>query len=57
MAATGTQDRTELYLAALNSHDGSSKFTFLVTPIRIVCANTQSAALRDAKANAGNPAQ
>ncbi|BDE17233.1 hypothetical protein MKCMC460_60930 (plasmid) [Mycobacterium sp. 20KCMC460] len=49
----GTQDRTELYLAALNSHDGSSKFTFLVTPIRIVCANTQSAALRDAKASWG----
>ena len=24
----GTTDRTELYLAALNSHDGSSKFTF-----------------------------
>lgn len=49
----GSKDRTELYLASLNSHDGSSKFTFLVTPIRIVCANTQSAALRDAKASWG----
>lgn len=49
----GTKDRTELYLAALNSHDGSSKFTFLLTPIRIVCANTQAAALRDAKASWG----
>ncbi|KAA1242784.1 DUF945 domain-containing protein [Mycobacterium simiae] len=49
----GAADRTELYLAALNSHDGSSRFTFLVTPIRIVCANTQSAALREAKASWG----
>ncbi len=49
----GTQDRTDLYLAALNSHDGSSRFTFLVTPVRIVCKNTQSAALRNAKASWG----
>lgn len=38
-------DRTELYLVALNSHDGSSAFRLLVTPIRVVCANTQAAAL------------
>ncbi|OBJ86079.1 DUF932 domain-containing protein [Mycobacterium asiaticum] len=49
----GSKDRTELYLAALNSHDGSSKFRFLVTPIRIVCRNTQSAALANAKASWG----
>lgn len=49
----GSKDRTDLYIAALNSHDGSSRFTFLVTPIRIVCANTQSAALRSAKASWG----
>ena len=35
------KDRTDFYLAALNSHDGSSAFRFLVSPIRIVCANTQ----------------
>ena len=37
----GSKDRTDFYLAALNSHDGSSAFRFLVSPIRIVCANTQ----------------
>lgn len=47
----GSKDRTEFYLAALNSHDGTSAFRFLVTPVRIVCANTQSAAIREAKAS------
>lgn len=32
-------------------NDGSSAFRFLVTPIRIVCANTQSAAIGSAKAS------
>ena len=49
----GSTDRTDFYLAALNSHDGSSKFSFLVTPVRIVCANTQAAALGAAKASWG----
>lgn len=47
----GSKDRTEFYLAALNSHDGSSTFRFVVTPVRIVCANTQSAAIGSAKAS------
>ena len=47
----GTKDRTDWYLAALNSHDGSSAFRFLLTPIRIVCANTQAAAIARAKAS------
>jgi phage/plasmid-like protein (TIGR03299 family) len=47
----GSKDRTEFYLATLNSHDGSSAFRFLVTPVRIVCANTHSAALGAAKAS------
>lgn len=49
----GSKDRTDFYLAALNSHDGSSKFRFLVTPVRIVCANTQSAAIARAAASFG----
>lgn len=44
------EDTTELYLVGLNSHDGSSAFRLLVTPIRVVCANTQAAALGNAKA-------
>jgi phage/plasmid-like protein (TIGR03299 family) len=48
-----SKDRTDFYLAALNSHDGSSKFRFLVTPVRIVCANTQTAAIGRAQASFG----
>ena len=47
----GSQDQTAFYIAALNSHDGTSAFRLLVTPIRIVCANTQSAAISRAKAS------
>ena len=47
----GSKDRTEFYLAALNSHDGSSAWRVLLTPVRIVCANTQSAAIGSAKAS------
>lgn len=45
----GGVDPVKTYIAALNSHDGSSAFRLLVTPVRIVCANTQAAALRGAK--------
>jgi len=44
----GGSDAVDLHIAALNSHDGSSAFRILVTPIRVVCANTQAAALRRA---------
>lgn len=43
----GGSDRVDLNIAALNSHDGSSAFRVLVTPVRVVCANTQTAALRN----------
>lgn len=49
----GSKDRTDWYLAALNSHDGSSKFRLLLTSVRIVCANTQAAAIADAKSTFG----
>lgn len=45
----GGVDKIETYIAALNSHDGSRAFQFIVTPVRIVCANTQAAALQAAK--------
>lgn len=42
----GGVDRIEHYVAAMNSHDGSSAFTFMISPIRVVCANTLNLALR-----------
>lgn len=47
----GGVDQVDVYIAALNSFDGQSSFKFIVTPIRIVCANTEAAALRNAKAS------
>ncbi|WP_326693388.1 MULTISPECIES: DUF932 domain-containing protein [unclassified Streptomyces] len=47
----GASDRVDLYIAAFNSHDGSSAFRTVVTPIRVVCANTQRAALNNAYAS------
>ena len=47
----GGTDRVDLNIAALNSHDGNSAFRLLVTPVRVVCANTQHAALRDQAAS------
>lgn len=43
----GGTDQVDLNIAALNSHDGSSAFRILITPVRVVCANTQAAALAD----------
>lgn len=44
----GGVDPVDLYLAAVNSHDSSMALTFLVTPVRVVCANTLGVALRNA---------
>ena len=44
----GGVDRVDQYLAAVNSHDGSLPFTVMVTPVRIVCANTLNVAWRGA---------
>lgn len=46
----GGEDRTDLYLTAATSHDGSLAFTLLVTPVRVVCQNTLSLALGTADA-------
>lgn len=47
----GGSDPVDTYIAALNSHDGRSAFKLIITPIRIVCANTQAAALRAAQSS------
>ncbi|HET9893662.1 MAG TPA: DUF932 domain-containing protein [Streptosporangiaceae bacterium] len=43
----GGVDPVGLYIAVINYHDGHGSFTVLVTPVRIVCANTQAMALRN----------
>lgn len=47
----GGQDAIDLYLMAWNTHDGTSAFNVLVTPIRVVCQNTLSIAIRNAKSS------
>lgn len=45
----GGVDAIDLYLMAWNTHDGTSSFNVLVTPIRVVCQNTLTAAIESAK--------
>jgi phage/plasmid-like protein (TIGR03299 family) len=47
----GGVDAIDTYLTACNSHDGSMAFRLMVTPVRVVCANTLAAAIRSAKAS------
>ena len=42
-------DVTEMYLLFTNSFDGSSPVSVLFTPVRVVCNNTLTAALKGAK--------
>lgn len=46
----GGKDAVDLYLIAFNTHDASASFRFLVSPVRVVCANTLAAAMGNAKA-------
>ena len=47
----GGVDPVDLYLIALNSHDGTSAFRLMVSPVRVVCANTQAAAISRARSS------
>lgn len=40
----GGVDPIDNYIAAINSHNGDMSFTLMVTPVRIVCANTMNLA-------------
>lgn len=42
-------DEVDQYLCITNSHDGTSGVSIFYTPIRVVCANTLSLALRKSK--------
>lgn len=41
----GGVDAVDKYIVALNGHNGESAFKFLITDVRVLCANTQAAAL------------
>ena len=41
----GGVDPVDLYIAALNTHHGNKSFQWIITPVRIVCKNTQTAAV------------
>lgn len=42
-------DPHRLFGVFLNSHDGSKAVSMIVTPVRVVCANTEAMAIRGAK--------
>lgn len=44
---TGVGDVIKTYLVANSSHDGSLAISGMITPTRVVCANTQAMALRN----------
>jgi len=46
--AQGINDQIIPFIAAINSHDGSSQAQVVATPWRILCGNTERFALRDA---------
>lgn len=43
----GGVDQIDQYLAAMTSHDGSMQTTLMVTPVRVVCANTMNLAFQN----------
>jgi phage/plasmid-like protein (TIGR03299 family) len=47
----GGVDPVDLYIVACNSHDGTSAFRLLISPVRVVCANTQALAIRRAQSS------
>jgi phage/plasmid-like protein (TIGR03299 family) len=48
---TGKLDVTDLYISVLNNHDGSAPLRALISPVRIVCGNTQRMAEASARAS------
>lgn len=47
----GGHDAVDQYIVASNSHDGTSPLKFMITPVRVVCANTLTAAVGQAQSS------
>jgi phage/plasmid-like protein (TIGR03299 family) len=47
----GGFDKVETYLTVMNGHDGSLAVKAVAAPVRVVCANTQEAALQSAQSS------
>jgi phage/plasmid-like protein (TIGR03299 family) len=45
----GGRDEVDCYISAFNNHDGTAAFRATVSPVRVVCANTQRANISAAK--------
>lgn len=57
---TGVEDVTDLYIIILNNHNGEAPLRALISPVRVVCANTQRVAEGTARStislrHTGNP--
>lgn len=44
---TGVADKVKTYLVANTSHDGTLAISGMLTPVRVVCGNTQAAAMKN----------
>lgn len=45
----GGTDEVDLYLAGMQNYSGQAKLKIITTPVRVVCANTERAALRNTR--------
>lgn len=48
MKLANGQDLVDNYIVAVNSHDGTTSFNVVITPVRVVCQNTVRLALNSA---------
>lgn len=47
-ALAGTPDQVDMYLTVRTSYDGSSATSAIISPVRVVCANTMAWAMKEA---------
>lgn len=50
-ALSGTPDQVDMYLTVRTSYDGSSATSAIISPVRVVCANTMAWAMEEKKSS------